>query len=279
MINDITEIETNVEVRGELSPTVVVELTPTEADIYKSKLSVERAATDDEIIVPKSRTEYVTEFKTRLVKTAESTLEMCRTVYEAHRVLDPWEFKDFCKDVGYNVKSSAIRKFISIGKVHPQLIKYAKQLPASWTSIYLITQLPADEFEQLASNNALTTIKGKELNKLLFSTRSIESIASVLPIDKQWENYVFGKLMFTKRPDETDWRAMQKALAELQARLPIRFVVNSEANRIVEARKLARYEHAKTQYQAVELEPEKWDLGRDANASLPLKGEGEQVAA
>lgn len=73
--------------------------------------------------------------------------------------------------------------------------------------------------------------------------------------------------MFKKKPDDTDWRAMKKALAELEARLPIRFVVNQEAEKIWEKRKMARYEHNKTQYQAIEFKPEQWDLGRDAEAA------------
>ena len=71
--------------------------------------------------------------------------------------------------------------------------------------------------------------------------------------------------MFTKKPDDTDWRAMHKALAEIEARLPIRFAVNKETQNIWEERKLARYEQSKTKYQSIEFQPEKWDYGRDAN--------------
>ncbi len=243
--------------------------------VYERKISLERAVTDDDVVVPKSRKEYVAEFTLRLVKTAQSTLEMCRVVYEAHRSLDHWEFKDFCKEIGYRESSSTIRKYIAIGKVYPRLIQYADQLPASWTSIYLITQLPADTFEQMLNDGeSLSSLTGKELDTLVRSTRSVESLSAPLPIDKGTRNFVFGKLMFTKVPDDTDWRAMHKALAELEARLPIRFAVNTEAEWIWQERKLARYEHGKCKDQAIEFKPELWDLGRDADAAEPKPENG-----
>jgi hypothetical protein len=117
-----------------------------------------------------------------------------------------------------------------------------------------------------------------ELNDMVRKTRNNESVASVLPIDRRTTNYVFGKLMFTKKPDDTDWRAMQKARAELEARLPIRIAVNNEAQRIWENRKLERYEHGKTKYQAIEFKPEKWDLGRDAAVTVTSPKKDEDAA-
>lgn len=240
----------------------------TQPVVYERKVSIEQAMLEDDAIIPKTLNEYVTAFKVKLVKTARSTVEMCRVVYEAKRSLDTWKFKDFCKSIGFPESSSALRKYLAIGKVYPRLIDYAEQLPASWTSIYLITQLPADTFEQMVKEGrSLSSIKGKELKDLLRSTQSIESLAETLPQENGFpNNYVFGRLMFTKKPDDTDWRAMRKALAELEARLPIRFVVNAEAELMWEERKLIRYENNKTQYQAIEFKPELWDLGRDANA-------------
>jgi hypothetical protein len=152
--------------------------------------------------------------------------------------------------------------------LYPRLIERAEQLPASWTSIFLITQLPSDTFEQLVEQGrSIASLKGKELTSLLRSTQSVDRLHEPLPKEKGFtNNYVFGKLIFTKTPDDTDWRAMHKALAELEARLPIRFSVNSEAEWIWEERKRERYEKTKTRYKQIEFKPELWDLGRDANA-------------
>ena len=62
---------------------------------------------------------------------------------------------------------------------------------------------------------------------------------------------------------------MKKALAELEARLPIKFSVNQEVERRVEVRKWKRYEMLKTKDQALEFMPEGWDYPRDANVALP----------
>ena len=76
--------------------------------VYSGKLSLERATPDDPNIVKKSRKEYVAELNTKLIKTARSTLEMCRVVYEAEHSLDHWEFRDFCHDIGYSPRTGTI---------------------------------------------------------------------------------------------------------------------------------------------------------------------------
>jgi hypothetical protein len=266
--------------KNEIVVSNAVVLTPDEQLVFESKLSIERAMIDNDLVVPKTRKEYVSEFSKGLVKTARSTLEMCRVVYEAKESLDSFDFGKFCSEIGYRDSSSTIRKYIAIGKVYPRLVKLAEQLPASWTNIYIITQLPADTFEELENGQrSLASIKGKELANLLKSTQSIASIDEYLPKDKKLGGVVFAKLMFMQKPDETDWRAMRKALAELESRLPIiRFEVNEEADWIVGKRRLVRYEHAKHQYDAVEFKPELWDLGSRANETVP-EGERHPKAA
>jgi hypothetical protein len=246
--------------------------------VYTAKISLELATPDDTNIVKKSLEDYVAEFKTKLVKTALSTLEMCRVVYEAKRSLD-YDFRNFCRGVGLMPDSSTTRKYLAIGKVYPRLIEHVDQLPASWTNIYLITQIPSDDFELLVNDGrSLSSVTGADLNELILSTRNLDSLAEPLPVDKKTGTFVFGKLMFTKKPDDTDWRAMRKALAEVEARLPIRFAVNNEAQYLWEQRKLSRYEQNKTKYEEIEFKPEQWDLGRDAN-TMALAGEEKQEQA
>jgi hypothetical protein len=78
--------------------------------------------------------------------------------------------------------------------------------------------------------------------------------------------YVFGKMMFTQIPDDTDVRAIQKALNEVSARLPIKFVLSDAMIKIVDRRKEQRYEDAKRFYTKGALRPDMWDLGVEANA-------------
>ena len=235
--------------------------------MYERKLSVEAVTADATAIVPKERKEYVAAFKAGVEKTARSTLEMCRVVYEAEQSLDKFQFKSFCEEVGLKDYSSTVRKFSAIGRVYPRFIQYVDQLPASWTNIYLITQIPADAFEEcLTKGYALNKLTGSKLDELVKSTKDVNKIEEPLSFDNKNSGYVFAKLLFTKKPDDTDWRAMEKALAEISARLPIKFVINKEAGEFVQARREQRYEQIKLKGKNVDLKPDLWDLGAEANA-------------
>jgi len=173
---------------------------------------------------------------------------------------------NFCREIGLKDWSSTVRKFIAIGKVYPRFIKYADQLPASWTSIYLITQIPADTFDEcLKQSYPLMNLKGRELSELLASTKPIERLDSPLAYDKKPGGYLFGRVLFTKRIDDVDWRAMEKAFAEIEARLPIKIHVLPEMLKVVEQRRLKHYEATKQHHKGIELKPDLWDLGKEAN--------------
>ena len=238
---------------------------------YERKLSLEAATSDTTAIIPKERKEYVVAFKAGVEKTARSTLEMCRVVYEAEQSLDKFQFKTFCEEVGLKDYSSTVRKFSAIGRVYPRFIQYVDQLPASWTNIYLITQIPADAFEEcLTKGYALNKLTGAKLDELVKSTKDINKIEEPLSFDSKNSGYVFAKLLFTKKPDDTDWRAMEKALAEISARLPIKFVINKEAAEFVKARRDQRYEQIKQKSKGIDLKPDLWDLGAEANAAYKV---------
>jgi len=87
-----------------------------------------------------------------------------------------------------------------------------------------------------------------------------------LPYDKEAIGHAFGKVLFTRRIDDVDWRAMEKALNEIQARLPIKFVINSELLLMVEQRKNQRYAQSKKHFTGMEFTPEVWDFGEEANS-------------
>ncbi len=245
---------------------------------YTSAISVERSVEDDDAsLIKHARPHYVSEFKVGLQRTARATLEMCRVTYEAKRMLDAYDFNKFCEEVGFRESSATIRKFLAIGKVYPRLIQYADQLPHTWTNIYLITQIPADAFDDcLKMGYALKDIKGKALANMLTKTKDISSIEAKLPYNKKLGAFMLAKVFVTKRMDDVDMRAIQKALNELEARLPIKFVVPSEVTKIVDERKLQRYQASKKNYKGIELKPEVWDLGDEANSVLP-RGE-DQIA-
>lgn len=237
---------------------------------YSPTLSVERAAEDDTNLVSHDRAHYVAAFKRGVEKTARATLEMCRVVYEANRALDSYQFQNFCKEIGYHDGSSTVRKFIAIGKVYPRFIEYADQLPSGWTAIYQITQIPADHFEHMLKNGKrLDELKGKRLQALLGKTRPLDDMTAPLKFDSEAGGFAFGKLVAMRKFDDVDWRAIEKAMNELEARLPIKFVVPTELTKLVEERRLRRYQSAKKHYTHQEFKPDTWDMGEEANAVLP----------
>lgn len=234
------------------------------------KLSVERAIEDDESLVKHERSHYVAEFKRGVEKTARATLETSRVVYEASRMLDSYQFQNFCKEVGYRDGSSSIRKFIAIGKVYPRFIQYADQLPSAWTAIYQITQIPADDFDAyIKHGKRLDQLKGKRLAELTRKTISTDDITKPLTYDDKAGGHVFAKVVSSKKLDDKDWRAIEKAMNEMQARLPIRFVVSTALKDLVTEARLRRYEQTKKHFAGDSYRPDTWDMGEEANAVLP----------
>ena len=239
-----------------------------EGETYSCYLKVEHDMAD-EVFLAKTRKEYVAEFNVNLKKTAEATLLMCRTVFEASKMLAEHEFNEFCKQIGYKDTSSTIRKFMTIGKVYPRLIKYAQDLPVGWTSIYALTQIAADDFEEMVSHGfAFKNIKGKDLKIMLSRTKDINKTATMFKLHKKWLTYNAGHICFTKVPDDRDWRLIEKAFEELSARLPVKFVLQKEVADLFNSRRKATYEVAKLEEEDVAGKPQMWDYGVTANGVI-----------
>ena len=245
---------------------------------YSPVLSLERSTEDDSTLVAHDRAHYVAEFKRGVEKSARATLETARVVYEASRMLDSYQFQNFCKEIGYRDNSSSIRKFIAIGKVYPRFIQYADQMPSAWTTIYQITQIPANDFENYIKNGKrLDELKGKRLQSLLGMTKPLDDLTAPLKFDSSAGGFVFAKLVAMRKFDDIDWRAIEKAMAELEARLPIKFEVPTDLTKLVEKRRLRKYQSAKKHFTNQEFKPDTWDLGEEANSVLP-RAEQEVVA-
>lgn len=234
------------------------------------QLSVERATAEEENLEKHERSFYVQEFKRGVEKSARATLETCRVVYEASRVLDNYQFGNFCTEVGYREGSSSIRKFIAIGKVYPRFVQFADQLPSAWTAIYQITQIPADDFDAyIKHGKRLDQLKGKRLLDLTRKTMLTSDITAPLPYDDKAAGHVFAKVVSSKKLDETDWRAIEKGMNEMQARLPVRFIVSSALKDLITESRLRRYEQNKKSFTGDTYRPDTWDMGEEANAVLP----------
>lgn len=114
------------------------------------------------------REKFASEFNTWSKKTAQSTLEMCRVVFEAKTELQSQDFLKFCNAIGRKGEDATVRKYLRIGEKYDKFYQYANLLPNSWTSIYEITQLPSDIFEALVTTeNSMANMTGTQIKELM----------------------------------------------------------------------------------------------------------------
>lgn len=238
---------------------------------YISEPKLEHSVDDDDSTIEgKARETYVWLFNAQQHRSALASLQMCRVVYEASRALREHDFDEFCANIGYKPMSSSIRKFLVIGKVYPRLIQYADQLPASWTSIYALTQMPADDFERcIESGYRLCDLTSSEIDDLVKKTRCVKNLMSPFKVDRKQQSICVANVFFTKKMDDTDLRLLIKALDEVALRLPVKLVIKDEVLRLFKARAMQRYETLKTEDIDAGVRPETWDYGSAANEVHP----------
>lgn len=144
--------------------------------------------------------------------------------------------------------------------------RYADQLPAAWTSIYALTQMPADDFERcIAEGYRLCDLSTAEIDTLVKKTRKINNLMSPFKEDKKALGYCVAKVFFTKPMDDTDLRLLQKAFDEIAARLPVKLRIEKQVEEMHKERALQRYEALKQEAPDTAVKPETWDYGTAAN--------------
>jgi hypothetical protein len=94
-------------------------------------------------------------------------------------------------------------------------------------------------------------------------------ITTPLPYDDKAGGHVFAKLVSAKKLDDKDWRAIEKAMNEMQSRLPVRFVVLPGLKDLITEARLRMYENSKKHFVGQSFRPDTWDMGEEANAVLP----------
>ena len=140
------------------------------SDIEQGLGQIRVFETENEIVVThyvSARERFFSEYSKFAVKTAQSTVEMCRVIYEAKESLDKSEYASFLKDIGRKSEDSTIRKYLAIGKRYDDLIACTNLLPSSWTSIHVITQIPADSFmAMVATGESMANLTGAQIKLL-----------------------------------------------------------------------------------------------------------------
>ena len=231
------------------------------------QIAAQHALEDVQTIKARTRDEYVGLYKRTEERTARATLQMCRVVYEAKSTLEEHEFADFCSTVGYKDTSATIRKFCAIGKLQPRLVQHAAFMPHEWSKIYVLTQLPVRLFEDYVEQQQdFRGLTAKQLKALVDATKPEQkTLEALLPRDKDSNNFVFARLMFDKTfVDAYDWRAVRKALAEIESRLPIKVQLTAAADAAYKQTVVHRYNEAKDNAKDAEFKPALWDYGIEA---------------
>lgn len=188
-------------------------------------------------IVHGSVQEYVNKYHLFAAKTAENALGMCKVVCDAKAYLNEKMFKQFCEKIDLNVNSSTISKLLKIGGRYEQFIKYSDRLPNSWTSLYLITDIPAEDFETLIQERiTLANVTAGDVNKILGKT----------PKPKGSLNLTEGmaaSVYFTKVPTPSEWEVFTANLAQFTENfsglLSVEYSPKFEANYEVQLRGVA----------------------------------------
>jgi hypothetical protein len=185
-----------------------------------------------ETIVPKTCDAYVSAFRLCAAKTARATLNMCRIVHEAREALDNDGFVQFCDQIGMAASPATVVKFCCIGRVYARFIKFEDRLPTSWTSIYYLTQVPDQYFDHMINKGkSLADLTGDQVKTLVKQAAGLNVIETELPKDGKTKRPIIGKLVFTKEKfDHLDYAAMKKAIQEMEARLPVKFITSKGAD-------------------------------------------------
>ena len=127
------------------------------------------------------REHFVSQYSNFAVKTAQSTVEMCRVVHEAKVNLLKDEFLAFCGDIGHKSEDATIRKYLAIGSHYNKLIQHTNLLPSSWTSIYAITQIPSEVFDALVSTgNSMANLKGAQIKLLKDTSKKSKAVSTAI---------------------------------------------------------------------------------------------------
>ena len=164
---------------------------------------------------------YITSFKTAFSKTAKSILDIGRVVVEAKNKLSKDQYKVFAFQIGFETTSPTLLKLIKIGERYDDLIGKVDLLPANWTTLYDIAQLPAQQFEKCVDDGLIQpNVLGKEIKPLLPSYKSDEAKATK-NIPNGSDQETTGQYKFTVilggYPDQATVQKLKKIIDECKS--------------------------------------------------------------
>lgn len=111
---------------------------------------------DDNTTISDRTMQYVERYRSFTRKSAESVIELARTLVEAEETLDALELPAFFRAICVDQNGSVYKKLKVIAGAATRFENHMDRLPIAWTSIYLLAKLSPDEFDRIAQSDLLS---------------------------------------------------------------------------------------------------------------------------
>ena len=160
---------------------------------------------------------YADTFKTYFIKTAENILEMAKVVFTAKEKLGKNQFRQFTYLIGFDPTSSTLKKLQAIGKNYEVLSKNISALPANWTTLYEIAQLPEDKFIAAIDKGVITpNVLGRDVKALTENANTQKASGSKAPNGTKKDSSSEYRLTvrLSSSPDKKTIDKLRKIIAE-----------------------------------------------------------------
>jgi hypothetical protein len=131
--------------------------------------------------------QYTQQFLSLAKTSTENTVAMCEVLHKAKQAFKEKDtknvlFTELCKSIGYDkgANDPTIKKFLRIGESAERFRPYLDRLPNSWTTLYEITQLDEELFNQAIEEGAINIkMLGKEVRSLKQINQTTEKLTTL----------------------------------------------------------------------------------------------------
>lgn len=165
--------------------------------------------------------ELVESFKKFARKTAEGVLEMASTVFTASKLERESEYVRFCELIGLQHNGSTIKKLRMIGEKYEFLLANVEKLPSSWTTLYEISKLTAEEIESHIDKGFIhANMRGEDLKALLGKPqKAVQTLAvpQKVPNGTASTPDLGFRVRLPKSPDQNTVNRIRSLLEELKS--------------------------------------------------------------
>lgn len=182
-----------------------------------NNITVNTSNTNKPVITNQEVIGYADTFKTYFIKTAENILEMAKVVATAKFKLGSNQFREFAYLIGFDPSSSTLKKLQAIGKNYDVLSKNITALPANWTTLYEIAQLPEDKFIAALDKGVINpNVLGRDIKALSDNPKTTSPKAPNGTKEDSSSGYRFT-VRLSSSPDKKTVDKLRKIIAECKS--------------------------------------------------------------